>query len=378
MNLRPVTSASNVFRRALCPGSERMEKDLPSDESDVSRIGTLLHQYDADPSLDRSFLKTTDQDLLRVQKELDDQIFNRVSENFSIPNNEVFIQGREKELVALAGTEAETPGTCDRWRFYPNRKLLVIRDAKFGFKETTPAAANFQLRVYAIGGVETLFAMSAVVAITQPRLSRDFRITMAAYGPDDIQSAIKELVSIRAKSRDPNAPLVPGELQCRYCKAALNLSCPAFKEKFAWLSTEIKGRTPAAIERTVADCTDEQLDRILVAIQFADFIKDAARDEARSRLSTGRGLNGWELGKATHVRKIIDASRAVALLQLKGDLTRDEILESSNPSLTKLQDKLREKRKLTFKEAKQIIGDTLQSVIEIEERKPSLIRKGSA
>jgi hypothetical protein len=53
---RALTSASNLFRRQLCPGSARMEEGLPDEDSEMSREGTLLHDYAANSEYDTSFL----------------------------------------------------------------------------------------------------------------------------------------------------------------------------------------------------------------------------------------------------------------------------------------------------------------------------------
>ena len=70
--MRAATSASNLFRRALCPGSERLEEGLPDEDSPESREGTLLHEYDANPQLDRSVLTPDQRDLLYLSFALAD------------------------------------------------------------------------------------------------------------------------------------------------------------------------------------------------------------------------------------------------------------------------------------------------------------------
>jgi Protein of unknown function (DUF2800) len=362
--IRATTSASNIFRRQLCPGSERLEHGLPEEDSAQSIEGTLLHQYDANPSLDRTTLKPAQQDLLKISGEIDDFVFARVSEQFGIEPTEPFEEGRERELLALEGTKEETPGHCDRWRYYAGYKLYVIVEKKFGYKETTPAAANYQLRTYAIAGAEEWDADRIVVAITQPRLSYDRRVTMASYEADDLEASEKELHSIRVNSRKPDAPLVAGEEQCRYCKA--KMLCEAYKAKF----TSIQQYSSMALDK----CTDGQLDDILVAIQFSDFIKEQARDEARRRVEAGL-LTNWTLGKASEMRTVADSKRAISLLALRGLITRDDALECSSLKLGKLEEKIREKTHCTWKDAKQIVEETIGAVIEVDKKRPSLTRK---
>ncbi len=78
---RPITSASNLHRRALCAGSARMEQGLPEDDSEISREGVLLHNHAAHPELDRSFLKPNQRDLLERNDVLVKQIIDRVEGN---------------------------------------------------------------------------------------------------------------------------------------------------------------------------------------------------------------------------------------------------------------------------------------------------------
>jgi len=375
---RAITSASNIARRALCPGSERMEAGLPDEDSQQAKEGELLHAYAANPKLDRSFLKPNQRDLLDISEKCDDMIFERVKEQFGISDADLWEEGTETQLVALADRDGATPGQCDRWRYYPQRSLLVIIDRKFGYKIVTPAAANFQLRVYAIGGAAKWLADKVVVAITQPRLPYEERITMAAYSATDIDDACIELAGIRALARNPQAPLIAAEEQCRYCKA--KLICPEFRRHLQLTvipTTGTKTGKLLQIERTLAaECTDGDLEKVLLACSMADFVKDIARDEGRKRkkLDPNR-LPNYMLGKEGEVRKIIDPARAISLLALRGDLTRDEILNCSNPSLTKVEEKIRTKRKFTWKQANEYVDETLKSVLAREPKKAQLTRK---
>lgn len=76
---RPVTSASNLFRRALCPGSARLEYGLPEEDSEQSREGQLLHDYAAHLEYDRSMLRPDQRDLLDRNDNLINEIRDRIS-----------------------------------------------------------------------------------------------------------------------------------------------------------------------------------------------------------------------------------------------------------------------------------------------------------
>jgi len=340
-----------------------MEEGLPDEDSAQSKEGTLLHAYDANPSLEREVLKPYQQDLLRISADLDDFIFATVGEQFGITTEHEEV--REQELLALPGTDMATPGHCDRARYYPKIKLLVVVDKKFGYKEVTPAAANYQLRAYAIGGAEKWDVENVVVAITQPRLPYDQRVTMATYSRDDIELSRAELIGIRKASRAPDALLVAGEEQCRYCRA--KTKCPEFTKQLVPLD---KGKE---IVSTLGTLTPAQRDGLITACKFADYIKEAVYDHEREVIAAG-GESLYGLGKAQEMRKIIDPKRAVSLFALRGDLTRDEVLACSKPSITKLEETLRAKKGLTWKAAKTVVEETLSSVIEREPKKASLLR----
>ena len=340
-----------------------MEEGLPDEDSDQSREGVLLHGYDSNPKLDRGVLKPYHRDLLRISTELDKAVSKRCVEQFDLPDNEPFETGREEELwVNDPSGGPVVSGHCDLWVYWPRVKLLAIRDAKFGYKIVTPAVANLQLRTYAIAGAQRWKADNVVVAITQPRLSFDERLTLAIYSADDIKRAYEELTMILRLSRDPKSRLVASEDACRYCKA--KLICPAYKEKF--LSIEVGFKD-------LSTCNDEQLEQVLVAISFADFIKDQARDEARSRVADGRMPN-YKLGKESEMRNVADVRKAMALLSLRGDINDADVKACLSMSIGDLEEKVRLRKKTTWKEAKEIVEETLSSVIERKNKKPSLIR----
>lgn len=338
-----------------------MEAGLPEEDSAQSKEGTLLHTFDANPKLERAVLKPQQQNLLRISAVTDEFIFGLVAQQFNISASEPFEEGREKEL------DGYTPGHCDRWRLYPELSLLVIIDKKFGFKEVTPAEANYQLRTYAINGAAEWNTENVVVAISQPRLPYEQRCTMASYNRQDIESARVELSSIRAASARPDAPLIAGEEQCRYCRA--KTICPAYNSKLVplqWLDKEIVN--------TLGQLSVEQRDNLIVACKFADFIKDAVYDHEREVIAAG-GESLYTLGKAAQTRTITDPKRAISTLVLRGDLSKDEVYECCEPKLGALEEKMRAKKKCTWKVAKETVEHTLDAVLERGTKKPSLTRK---
>lgn len=76
--MRATTSASNLFRRALCPGSATLEAGLPEEDSEQSREGQLLHDYSAHPEYERKMLKPAQRDLLQIADDLTKTVIETV------------------------------------------------------------------------------------------------------------------------------------------------------------------------------------------------------------------------------------------------------------------------------------------------------------
>lgn len=377
---RPTTSASNIARRALCPGSERLEAGLPDEDSDESREGTLLHKYAADRTLDRKALKPGQRDLLEINDRLVREVFQRVAEQFG---EEVAVAAGADNLEwwLHRGIRFLFPGHPDLWD-YRASKLLVILDFKFGFKVVTPAAANLQLRSYGVMGAELHDSERVVVAITQPRLGVDERITMAVYSRADIAASREQLYQIWDACKKPDAPLVAGDEQCRYCRARSN-GCPAFEAKvqeglsiipFPNGKVTVRARQ-AAIEEKVALASDDQLSRMYDAIQLAGYAKDPLFDEIRTRIAAG-GMPGLRLGKGGEVRNVTDVGRAVSILESAG-LPKDKIMATCSMSLGDdegVAEIYREVTNCTWQEARDKTNELLADVIEKKPKKSKIER----
>ncbi len=371
---RPVTTASNLRRRQLCPGSQRMEFGLPEDESEESKEGVLLHDYDAHPEYDRSLLSPERRDLLERNFNLKQQIAQRLDAVIGSP---VVSPLREPHLH-----NDLISGTPDLVTFFRNEDYTTwVNDSKFGYSVVERAELNLQLRVYAVlvHDFQEQKPRQIFVSITQPRLPYDERITLAEYGEDDIHASRVEIKDILDAAAKEDAPLIAGEEQCRYCKA--KMICPEFQRTMTVPTLAIrpeqalsKTAREAYLEQKLSECTDAQIEQLLLARSLAGMISNPLLDEARKRIANG-GLRNHFLTKPKQERVITDAQRAVALLALGKVATRDEILGLARFPLGELEEKYRERAKCTWKEAREKIDKVLQSVIEIREEKPHVKRK---
>lgn len=371
--MRPTTSASNLFRRALCPGSARMEEGLPDEESPQSKEGELLHDYAAHPEYDRSFLKPNQRDLLDLSDALIQLVITRIETLFQSNTQ----SGRMVEQTI----EGIVSGTPDLVIGYPKEAAVLIVDRKFGYKIVERSDLNLQLRGYAVILYDFLEKTpeKIFVSIIQPRLSYEKRISLAEYSRTDIEASRKQIEQILKRAGHDRARLVAGEEQCRYCKA--KLTCPAFRQAFKQLvplrrnSIELsKSAREAYLERRLSECNDTELEKVLVACSFAKMVQGQALDEARKRISAG-GFTNYELGKEYSVREIADPQKAISLLTIAGIQTKEQLLQICSLPIGKIEEAYRKSRKCTWDQARDKINTVLKAVLDLEERKPKVIRK---
>ena len=290
MKPRPITSASNLHRRAACPGSANAEKDLAEQDSEDSREGQLLHRLFFSKT-NRTALVTADQlEVVETAERYTRKFITEFTELNSIPIDAQKIEAKEVELSAGAVT-----GHADLIIEWPDCDCAVVIDAKFGRLEVEEAADNLQLAAYAtalndgilvsqygrldIEEEETPSKRVIGVAIVQPRAFGE-RITSAIYRGPSLTAARAELVRIVHATKNPDAPRHAGE-HCRYCKA--KVTCKEYLESLNQLAV-MPDKT------AVATLSDEYLRNLFLAIKRANQIKDEVEAEIRARMDAGKAV----------------------------------------------------------------------------------------
>jgi hypothetical protein len=342
-----------------------MQKGLPDIQSPESAQGTRLASYRAHKEFDRRLLPSNEQDLLRVSDQLEAQIIDTIG-----------LKGDYNDVREIELTSDLITGHPDLLRVYTDQDVSVIIDDKFGWQPVVSADVNLQLRCYAILAPTS----TSYVAISQPRRAPADRITIAKYDAKAKEAAREQIAAIDAATKLPDAPLVPGEEQCRYCRA--RHICPALKEAvrkelvvFDDLSPDLsKAATLGRIEARLAQANDTQLSGLYVACALARLVSTPLGDEIRRRIENG-GMDGFELGKEIDVRNITNVRRAISLLVLNRVLTKEQLLDIAEIPLMQIEEEYRKATKCTAREAKAEINKVLAGVIVLEKRKPKILRK---
>ena len=192
-------------------------------------------------------------------------------------------------------------GTGDIVVVHPEGKgLLEIIDYKHGAGVPVEIEGNRQLQIYLEGAIHDL------------EMDRD----AGGYNKDQIDQFCMEIREAAARTDDPQAPVVPGETQCRWCR--VKPVCPALAQSAMTEATQVfpaAGAPQVPVEtlaqqvedqlfnRDASELTPTQIARIVqVEPMISGWLK-AVRDYAIAELKDGREVPGYKLVAGRKARK---------------------------------------------------------------------------
>lgn len=373
MSKHHIFGPSSLERRFLCPGSARMEKELPDVTSEAAAEGTRLHAEVA-AAIDCWCGKEVDNPPLCTE-EIGKCIayFERVikGDEFATMDEvrEAIAAGMVKVFTELAMEWAaygktHTSGTADVIIVTPTRLLGI--DWKFGRRKVAEAANNWQGAAYSLMAMLFFEREKAEFSFYNPVINQESTATFA-----DKAEIAKRIMQVIRNSE--GGELVPGEKQCRYCKAALHGTCPVALgelEKFA-ASPEVQA--PRVMWQDKPDA------ELVAVYEFAVRLihyAEKAKNEMMRRASERGEVCGYIIKRTSGGRKVTDMVEAFGLL---GDgITQEEFLRCCTVSVAQLESKFCEKLKTsgqvkTLKEGKAIFAEILDPVLEDNPQKVSLV-----
>lgn len=303
-------SASSAHRWMLCAGSVNLSAGLPNHSSANAAEGTLAHDIAArclttgvgpqsclGREAERDGHKVVcDQEMVDgVQFYLDTIAEDRQK------GDKVFV---EVDLTkALQTIDPDLGGTGDYARWRPKTKHLLGFDFKYGAGKVVEPKENKQLLLYALGMLLELGvpAKEVTVGIVQPRIEHeDGRVRYWTFPAQDLLDFAADAAESASRTRDANAPLVPGDVQCQWCPA--RRICPALEERqhalVAAEFTEIAPYDPVALAKA------------LDAIPLVEARIKAIREFAYQEAERGNPPPGYKLVAKRAVRKWADENVA--------------------------------------------------------------------
>ena len=372
-------SPSGAHRWMRCPGSLLLEEKLPDTSSVYADEGTAAHEVgawilasDLDEATARKVVGELGVEVNgKVWPITDDMIdhcidYAKLVREYA--NGRPILTERRLEFSHVVDV-ANQFGTSDA--VILGDDTLFVVDLKYGMGVKVDAMDNEQLQLYALGALkeyEFLGDFSLVqMVIHQPRLNHvaEYVITvpeLLAFGRRAKEAAALALT--------PNATLVPGEKQCRFCKA--KATCPALREEVL----DIVAADASDFDDLTANNvrTDGDTDYLSVAMDKVSLVEDwckAIRAEVERRLMAGQTVPNYKLVEGRQGNRAWVDKEAIEALFQSWRLRKDEMYDFSLISPTKAEKLLTPVR---WEKAQSLISRSAgkPSVAPVTDRRPAI------
>ena len=376
MSTHAVLSPSKAPRYAKCPGSVREEAKYPEDRSGPAAIdGTHTHTLVehcvnslSDPTKmvgvkmsDHDGEFTVDQARAERAKMAIDYVLSRIAEEGFTA--EVKSESRVSQEFLVG--RSDMSGTVDIQ--IHGTDLLEIIDYKDGMNPVA-VEGNEQLELYALGAISEFKTTRNVfdrfkrvrMTVIQPKLvMRGMKpITSVEMSIDEVFDLGFKYHKIGKAVDDPEAPLVPGESQCKYCKAKGN--CNALSNQVM----DNLGVTMSALDvaQQSADkdpnaMSDEQIREIIEAAPLIRQLLESVEKEALERLKSGKQVDGLKLvyGRGTRSWSMGESEMAERLRKMgipKDQVYTQKLVSPAQASKLVWENRKGEKKQLTERQIK--------------------------
>ena len=319
MSTHASLSPSKRHRWAVCPGSVREEAKYPDERTSEAAIdGTHSHTLlehclseGVEPETMIGQALSDDDGAFKVDadraarvKIATDYVKMRIGEQFGMC--EVIPEMRVDPEHLLG--RSDMGGTVDIQ--IRGTEVLEIVDYKDGMG-VVEAEGNHQLELYALGCLAGLklpvngqYPWKRVrMTIIQPKLAlRGMNaITSHEVTVQEILGKIGQLVVEGQRCDDPNAPLVPGDSQCKFCRAkgsCAALASNVMKEVGVMFQPTVSNPMDVAQQSADKDPTtmsDDQIRQIMEAAPLMRQLLEGVEKEALRRLEAGQSIPGLKL-----------------------------------------------------------------------------------
>jgi len=314
-------SASAAHRWMICAGSVRQCEGLPNKSGPDAAAGTLAHEIAANcltkGHLPHKYLnKEGERDGHKVV--CDQEMVDGVKfylDTLHAAKEPGDVDWVEVDLTtALRTIDPDCGGTADHVRFRPAKRHLFVSDFKYGAGVVVEPEGNKQLLLYALGALLDADKRGAIVdtvtvRIIQPRIEHeDGRVREWTFSAIELLDFAADVAESASRTRDANAPLVPGDVQCKWCLAAR--TCPELEKRqhalVAAEFTEIVPYDPVALAKA------------LDAIPLVEARIKAIREFAYAEAERGNPPPGYKLVAKRAVRRFVDEEEFVEHAKREG------------------------------------------------------------
>ena len=287
------TSASNAEADLLCPARHRRQLGLPRESSPDAERGTKIHS--ALEKRDPTGLEADEVECYESLLAKETEVLKQWSGDED-PSN--ILPVRERRMWMTLDCGKKHSGKPDVFYAHWERGLAI--DYKTGRSEVTESPSNLQLRDLAVLAAYEFGLLSVTVCINQP-FSKPL---LCEYGAAELSEAYFELDARVAHCWSDQAAAIPGETQCKYCRA--KGTCPEFKSAslpIAFPPLATVAPSEESLTSTIKSLSGAKLGSFLGMVRLAAEVADS---EVRARLAAGQSVEGWKLGEPGERETIVD------------------------------------------------------------------------
>lgn len=357
-------------RWIVCPGSVALVESLPvstsGPSSDYALDGTDAHSAFAfclewnlnakETVASQTLFRTDDRETRTESVQL---ALDYVHDILSLyPDAELHIE----DIVTVS---PNCWGHCDVWIYAPRLNMVYVIDFKHGSGIEVDIAGNTQAKTYALGVINKLADRGIAIdyvatVIIQPRMFHpDGPIRAEVISAQELTLEFGAVINKAiARCEAPDAPLIPGKHQCRFCPATL--ICPAreavalqvVNETFGSISDVIVSKLPNPKQMPAP-----RLGMILPALKMLEAWIDEVKEQAYFYAVNGGFIPGYKLVDARTKARWIDQSEKTvrALMALAETNNIDDVFPRKLITLTEartlIRETIRNRHQLSAKEA---------------------------
>lgn len=297
-------SASHTW--LACPGAPVLWQELPDETSEFAEEGSRAHEQ-----AERAVTNTFGTGANRVDLEGDDEMIESACGWVDALQEHVGERARDASfwqveypvsIETVTGREGAA-GTVDFFALL-NDGTLFVADFKYGRGVKVEVERNPQLMIYAAAIYEALSGFESIsgvrLMIYQPRVSDLPSVWSCSV--DELKAFAQKVGTVANQikfwmkadmSEVIDRALVPGEAQCRFCKA--RATCPALRRMVA---QETKAEFDILPDETAELPMPETADQLSRALRWLPVIErwtKAVNEFAVAKLERGESVPGFKL-----------------------------------------------------------------------------------
>lgn len=364
---RGATSASNATADNLCQGRHLAQKGIPDKSSKDAAHGNLIHAALAGDAEALATMTVEQRDIYDACQKIEAR---EVEKAFGADWKQAKVWKEQRFWLRFQADVAENKlmlehsAKPDKVYRLGNRALVIEYKTLTGDVPTAPNNLQGRDQVCLVSG--HLLVHEVAFLVIQPLVTHTPEICV--YVKEDIERALKEMVSRITASNTPGAPRLAGSPQCDFCKAKVN--CVEYNK---WAG----GNVPMMLhllDVPIANWTPEQRGEFCDLESVAREWLDNCKNEMKEGLANDpKFVAGWMLKPGNMIETITNPAGVFARFAELGG-TEKQFLEAVSVVKTKLKEQLAALTHLKGKALDGSMSSLTEGYTHTKQNAPSLVK----